>query len=159
MELTFDKIYSDLGTLYLPGFVVFSISFASFGIRQIKQKGLDGIIYLIIALFFIAAHAYFLIEHPFRIFPGSVLDGISFIKWIELILAPPVILVFLISGLYAFIKTAFKEGLEKIFFGLTLYCFLYMLGGAWPLNIKAALAVIWLILFFGVEIKGTPERH
>jgi len=144
--------------MYLPGFVAFSISFASVGLKQIKQKGYDGIIYLIIALFFMAAHAYFLIEQPFRIFPGSVLDGINFIKWIELVLAPPVILVFLLSGLYAFVKSAFKEGLVKIFFGLTLFCFLYMLGSAWPLSVKAALTVFWLILLFVVEIKGTPER-
>ena len=159
MELTFDKIYSDFGTLYLPGFVAFSISFASVGLKQIKQKGYDGIIYLIIAIFFIAAHAFFLIEHPFRILPGSVLDGIEFIKWIELVLAPPVILVFLISGLFAFIKTAVNEALVKIFFGLTLYCFLYMLGDTWPLNAKAALTVIWLILLFMVELKETPERN
>ena len=158
MELTINKIYSDPGIIYLPGLVAFSITFASIGLKHIRRRGYDGIIYLILALFFLAAHAYLVVEHPFRIFPGTVLDGIEFFKWIELILAPTVIFIFLLSGVYAFIRTTFREGLVKLFFGLTLYCFLYMLGVSWPIDAKAALTFIWLIMLFVVEIKGMAER-
>ena len=42
-------------------------------------------------------------------------------------------------------------GLIKMFFGLTLFCFLYMLGESWPTDIKIILSGIWLLILFKTE--------
>jgi hypothetical protein len=44
------------------------------------------------------------------------------------------------------------DGLVKLFFGLTLLCYLYILGANWPLDIRAVLTLVWLGFFFKTEM-------
>lgn len=158
MELTFQKIYSDCSYLILPGFIAVSFSFTSAGLRHLRHKGYEGIVYFILALFFMVAHACFIFEIPCRFFPVSALTGISLGKWTDLILIPALLITFILSGLYAFIRTYFNEGLLKIFFGLTLYCYLFMLDINWPENFRIGLVFIWFLFFIIIEIRTAGKK-
>ncbi|MDD5424926.1 MAG: hypothetical protein PHN52_00350 [candidate division Zixibacteria bacterium] len=158
MELSFHKIYSDCSYLFLPGLVAVSFSFTSAGLRHIRQKGYEGIVYFILALFFMVAHACFIFEIPCRFFPVSALTGISLGKWTDLILVPALLFTYILSGIYAFIRTSFNEGLIKIFFGLTLYCYLFMLGINWPENFRIGLVFIWFLFFIIIEIRTAGKK-
>ena len=157
MELTLDRIYFNLSNLYLPGFIAVSITFASVGIKELKGRGFDAFVYFVISLFFIAAHFYFLFDHALRLPIGSGFINIDIYLWLELFLAPVTITVFILRGLFGFIKTNFRNGMIKIFFGLTLFCYLYMLGSGWPVEIKCALSLFWLVILFSLEIKPVKE--
>lgn len=159
MELSFDHVYmNNLSNLFLPGFVAVSISFASAGLKGLKSRESDSLIYILISLFFIAAHFYFLFDHALRLPFGSAFVNVSAFAWFEYLLAPTTILVFLLSGIFAFYKTRFKNGLIRIFFGLTLYCYFYMLDIDWPIQAKAALVLLWLMVLFYLEIRPVEEK-
>jgi len=59
---------------------------------------------------------------------------------------------FLARGLFNFARYESYDGLVKLFFGLTLFCFVFMLGSNWPLDVRAILALIWVAVFFKVEL-------
>jgi len=157
MELTFDRIYFNLSNLFLPGFIAISLSFALVGIKELKSRGFDGLVYIVISLFFIAAHFYFLFDHALRLPIGSGFINIDTYLWLELFMAPVTITVFILQGLFGFIKTNFGNGMIKIFFGLTLFCYMYMLGAGWPIEIKCSMTLFWLVILFSLEIKPVVE--
>ena len=41
----------------------------------------------------------------------------------------------------------------KVFFGLTLLCYLYMVGQSWPIDVKGILTIIWLTMLFKTELS------
>lgn len=159
MEQNFDRIYLSLSNFFLPGFVAVSLSFASIGLKELKNRGFEGLVYILLSLFFIAVHFYFLLNQSFGLPFSSGLINVNAYSWLKLCLAPVTVLVFILLGLYNIIKTSFKNGLIKIYFGLTLYCYLYMLGAGWPDGIKCSLTLFWLIVMFYLEMKPVAESQ
>jgi len=137
----------------LSGFLMAALFFLMVGIRELKQHAYEGLLYIVISLFFVVAHIFYLFNIPNDNLLLMVMNQISFWHWAFMILAPVLIVLYLLLGLFHFLAVNIRVGLLKIFFGLTLLCYLFMLGTNWPLDVKGILTFIWFFIWFEVELS------
>ncbi len=125
--------------------------FAAIAYREVRDGYMHGMLYYFVAIFFAAAHfAMILIaKTPFAssaFQPPSDLFG-----WLNIAVGPALIALFIGLGSFRMAIAQYRYGLLRLFFGLTLLCYLYMIGPDWPLDIKAFICVAYVIAWFEVE--------
>ncbi|KAA3634506.1 MAG: hypothetical protein DWP97_06905 [Calditrichaeota bacterium] len=152
--INFVKDYSYLLLLFS---LSASLFFFMAGIRELKQRCMEGFLYLAIALFFVAAHFVYLFQLPLESVTAYYLHAVNFWSWIVILLAPSMIILFILFGLFAICIDQIRNGLVKIFFGMTLLCYLYMLGPEWSADIKGIIAFLYSLIWFELEIRTTGE--
>jgi hypothetical protein len=74
-------------------------------------------------------------------------------NWMVVLAAPALITLYLVLGAMHCVLFRFHQGLYGIFFGLTLLCYVYLVGGEWPVDAKAILTLIWGITWFNLELS------
>jgi hypothetical protein len=154
MEHELILIFTRTSAIYLSGLMAAALFFAMAGIREIKLEKLDGLLYAALAAFFLAAHFYYLLNLPDKTPLGSSENLAIFWQWIVAVLAPALIALYLVIGLVNFALAHVRTGLVKMFFGLTLVCFLYVLGQSWALDIKGIVTAVWCLVWFDVELEA-----
>ncbi len=145
-------LLADWSFLLLCGMVTAALFFLMVGLRELRSLRLEGFLYLMLAIFFGSCHLYYLFNLPIDAPSAFWLSKISFWDWCVQIFAPALIVLFLLLGIVNFGFSRFKAGLIKIFFGLTLVCYLFMVGIAWPTDVKGVMAVVWSFIWFDVEL-------
>ncbi len=153
MEHELTRIFTLNTSLYLSGLIAAALFFGMVGIRELQVKRLDGFLYLALSLFFFVAHFLYLFNLPDKTPIGSSENLDMFWQWLVSVFAPALIALYLVVGIYNFILAHVKLGLVKMFFGLSLICFLYLLGQNWAVDIKGILTVLWCLVWFDVEFQ------
>jgi hypothetical protein len=156
MERSIAAILIDGSLFQLSCMIGMALFFAIVGLREIRDERPEGYLFLTLSLFFLLAHALFLSNLPTSDYTWQMLSELSFWSWLVLLFAPALITLFLVRGLLNFAMSRSRIGTVKIFFGLTLFCYLYMVGSHWPLDVRGLLTTIWLILLFRLEL-GVAE--
>ena len=146
-------IYTEYTYLVLTLFLSASLFFLMAGIRELKDYCLEGLLYLTIFFFFGIAHYLFLINLPISSQMSFQFAQITFWQWLIILFAPSLIILFLLIGIFNFFVEQFQAGLIKIYFGLTLLCFLYMLGTSWAPDIKGIITLLFCLIWFEVELR------
>ena len=153
MEHSIVEIFADGSRLQLSGLIGLALFFLIVGFREIRDEQPEGYLYLTLSLFFLGIHAFFLTNLPNDgLWEGSF-PQFGFWTWLVLLLAPALITLFLLRGVFGFFAARSREGLVKVFFGLTLLCYLYMVGQSWPIDVKGILTIIWLTMLFKTELS------
>ena len=74
-------------------------------------------------------------------------------SWLTILFAPALIVLFITFGLLNFVLDYFRIGLIKLFFGLTLLCYIFMLGQEWAFDVRGIITIIFCLIWFEVELK------
>ncbi len=153
MEATLLQIYANGSLIMLSGLVAAALFFVMVGLRELRDDQMEGLLYLILGLFFFGAHFYYLMNLPDPTPMGAqaTLDRVW--GWLSVIFAPALIGLFVLIGLFNFAVTQVKLGLTKLFFGVSLVAYLYLLGAGWAIDIKGILTVVWTMIWFNVELE------
>lgn len=151
------NVFTDYSYLLLLFSLSASLFFFMAGIRELKQNCMEGLLYLTIALFFAAAHVVYLFQIPLDSTTAYYFHTMNLWSWIVILLAPAMIVLFILFGLFAFCLDQIRNGLVKIFFGMTLLCYLYMLGPEWSADVKGIIAFLYALIWFDLEIRTTGE--
>lgn len=157
MEHALAEIFANGALIQVAAMLAGALFFLLAGIMEVRDEHPEGFLFLVLALFFGAGHVVCLLNIPAHLGPvGSSMDfGIW--AWLTLQLAPALIILFVVRSLLDFVLSRRYRGLVKLFFGLTLVCYLYLLGSGWPVDVRGILALVWLTLFFKVELDVAPE--
>ena len=142
---------------YLAGLLAAALFFAMTGIKELKIKRFEGIIYLALSLFFIFAHILFFISSGAEYQLLSYISQLSIAKWMIALFAPALIFLYILFGLFNFVSLRISEGIIKIFIGIAMITILYSLGVGWPELIKVPLILLSLIAWFGIELSAVEE--
>jgi len=149
------EIFAD-GTFYqLSGLAGLILFFVMCGIRELRNNCSEGYFYLTVAIFLAVAHAV-LLDNALAAEPElPFLSGLNVWLWLVVLLAPALIVLFIIRAMVSFVTLDGREGLVKLFFGVTLMCFLYMVGVNWPSDIRGLVTVVWVGFLFKTELAIT----
>lgn len=129
------------------------IFFAMAGLRELNCRELQGCLFLATSLFFAALHLVYLNNLSPTVLASLGMSQIDLWQWLTQILAPVIIALFLIYGMIRMVHSV-RAGMIKLFFGLTLFCYLYMVGANWPIDVKGILAIVYTGFFFDVSLKS-----
>ncbi len=148
IDQTLQEIFTSGVYLMLIGLVAASLFFAMAGFSELSSRALEGLLFLALAVFFFCLHLFLLFNHPAHseMIPGPL-------HWCIAILAPVLIGLYLLMGLVSFVSSHTRPGLVKIFFGLTLLCYLYMLGAGWSADTKTILTAWYGGIWFNLELR------
>ena len=151
MDYSLTLIFCSGSYLLLTSFLAASLFFLMVGYRELKEGHLEGLLLVAFAVFFAAAHAYYLLNiptgSPFAMSAGEL----NLWSWLTVLFAPALIALFVLVGLVNFLTNHPRLGLVKLFFGLTLLCFLYMLGPDWPQDVRGIVAGMYFLSWYNVE--------
>lgn len=147
------SLHGNITYYFLCGMIAASLFFLMAGIRELKEICLEGLLYLTTAFFFLAAHFLYLFNLPHTGELAYFLAHLNFWVWVVLIFAPALIVMFIILGLVSFIFENYRGGMTKIFFGLSLLCYIYMLGTTWPVDLKAIVTIVFTYIWFQIELE------
>ncbi len=153
MEYTIAHVVSNGTYLLLAGLVAAALFFAMAGLRELQSVSLEGILYLALSMFFITVHLYLLSNLPPDGILGLMIAKLTLWTWLGLLYAPGLIALFVLMGLFSFCTEKYHCGLVHIFFGLTLLCYLYMIGSNWPVDVKGILTLIYGLVWFNLELR------
>jgi hypothetical protein len=155
MDHILNNIFGNGFAIGLSGLIAAALFFCMVGIRELADDRHEGLLYVVLGLFFMAAHFYLLTNLPAyqQTGVGTVENLMKVWNWLVMIFAPALIGLFLLIGLYNFVITQVKIGLTKMFFGLSLTAFLYWLGAEWAMDIRGILTVVWTLIWFDVEFE------
>jgi len=156
MEGTIQNIMAGSNTLQLYGLLTAALFFAMVGFRELRDERLDGLLFVVMAAFFAFAHVFYLVQLPPESALAGIITHVEIWKWLAFVLAPVLIFLYLLFGLYSFICSHYRDGLLKLFFGLTLLCYLYMVGQHWDVDVKGILTLTWTLIWLDVEL-GTAH--
>lgn len=152
MEQQLLSIFADGSLVIMVGTIAAALFFGMAGIRETREIKLEGLLYLALSLFFFCMHFYYLLNLPANALPGSVQNQQMIWGWMVSILAPALIFLFLLIGLFNVIVTHLQIGLLKLLCGATLGGLLYFLGPGWAMDIKAILTAFWSFIWLEVEL-------
>lgn len=153
MEQHLEYIFAGSSFLILSGLAAAALFFAMAGLREVRESCQEGLLYLALSLFFALAHFFLLFNTTSTNCISRAVAQPDFWSWLISLLAPALIILFLGFGLFSFLTARFREALVKTFFGLTLACYLYMLGPQWPVDVRGILILIWCGTWFDLELK------
>ncbi len=153
MEHELTIIFTRTAAIYLSALIAAALFFAMAGIREIRQEKLDGLLLVAVSIFLLMAHFYYLMNLPDKTPLGSPQNLAMIWQWLVVVLAPGLVALYLVTGLFNFALKHVRAGLVKMFFGLTLVCFLYMLGETWAVDLKGIVTAVWCLLWFDVELE------
>jgi len=151
MDQQLASIFANLSSLLLIGALVAALFFAGAGLRELKSGFLQGFLLLSAAVFFVAAHLYYLFNIPEGSRFAAQVGGLDFWRWGAILLAPALIVIYLLRGIFDLTRRQRQEALTRLFFGLTLLCFVYMVGHAWPSDLKTIVTGFYGFVWFEIE--------
>lgn len=151
MTPTLNEIFAG-GNWFLAGALLWAtLFFLIVGIRELQHGFSEGYLLLTLSAFFGIAHVAVTVNGIDQgMLPG--LGEFNAWTWLAGLLAPVLVSIFCLRGLTNLAFLERREGLIKVFFGLTLLCYLYMLGNGWPVDVRAILALVWLGFLFKTEL-------
>lgn len=145
------EIFADSTFYQLSGLAGLTLFFVLAGIRELRDDSPQGYLYMTIAIFLAIGHAVVL-ENALTCDPRpAVFSHLDLWVWLVALLAPALIALFLIRSLVSFVLADAREALVKLFFGLTLLCYLYMLGNNWSVDVRGILTIVWIGFLFKTE--------
>jgi len=148
-------IFADITFYQLSGLLGLALFFVLAGIREIRTECSEGYLYLTVAVFLAVAHA-IILENALSCDPRpAALLGLNVWLWLVLLAAPALIVLFVWRSAVSFFALDAREGLVKLFFGLTLLCYLYLVGADWPADVRGLLTIVWIGFFFKTEMAVT----
>lgn len=159
MDLLFGNLFDFSTFLYLTGLLTAALFFAKSGIRDIKLGHYDGLVYIALSLFFVAAHVVFLFAGKADNTLFSFASRLDLTSWFVLLFAPALVILYLVFGLYDFIRMNLFEGFVRVFFGATLIGFLYIIGVDWAVSLKAFLTMLYCGAWIMLEISTFKEAQ
>lgn len=148
-----ENIFADASNFLVTGLVAAVLFFAMVGLRDLKDNQMHGFLFIVLAIFFACVHLFYLLNIPPDSLMAKPFANFGFWGWLAAVLSTALIGLFLIIGLFNFIMSHFRVAALKIFFGLTLICYLYMIGSNWPVDVKGILTIIWVWFWFEIELK------
>jgi len=118
-------------------------------VKDLRQGHPEGFLYLTLAIFLgVGQFVAFEASTEMQTSERSMI-----LPWAFKVFIPALLSLFFFRSLVAFALGKGREGLVKTFFGVTLVCFLYMLGDAWPVDVKLILACLWIFFLFKSELS------
>jgi hypothetical protein len=152
MDQTLAQILVNATVLQMSGLIALALFFFVVGWRETRDHRPMGLFFLAFAFFLLLGHVVQLsdlsISGPLR----TPLAHMNVWTWLAVFLTPALIGLYVVRGMVGLAGSALREGIVKLFFGLTLLCYVYMIGHDWPVDVKAILTVIWLLVFFKLEL-------
>lgn len=152
MEQQLITIFTEGSFVIMVGTIAAALFFGMVGIRETREIRLEGLLYLALSAFFFSMHFYYLLNLPSNALPGSIQNQQMIWSWMVAILAPALIALFLMIGVFNVIVTHLRIGLLKLLCGATLGGLLYILGPSWAMDIKAILTAFWSFIWLEVEL-------
>jgi len=137
----------------LAGMLCLSMFFARAGLRDVANSFLEGILFVALAVFFFCAHLFLLLDLSIQSSLGGLAADLNVWQWLALIYAPSLIFLFIVMGAMSFFSRQHQAGLVKLFFGLTLLCYLFMIGNNWPADCKGILTILYGGVWFNLELR------
>jgi len=148
-------IFANSTFYQLSGLAGLILLFIVIGIREVRNNCPEGYFYLAVAVFLAVAHAV-LLDNALSSSPElPFLANLNVWYWLVVLLAPALIVLFVVRAVVSFVTLDSREGLVKLFFGTTLLCYLYMIGVNWPADVRGILTVVWVGFLFKTEIAIT----
>ena len=148
-------IFANSTFYQLSGLAGLILLFIVIGIREVRDDCPEGYFYLTVAVFLAVAHAV-LLENALSSSPElPFLTNLNVWHWLVVLLAPALIVLFVVRSLVSFVVLDSREALVKLFFGVTLLCYLYMIGVNWPADIRGMLTIVWIGFLFKTEMAIT----
>ena len=126
-------------------------------LRSFKKNAVESLVYFTLSAFFWALHLIWVFYPP----PESILYccvSINFWSWIVFLFSPALAIVFLINSMYWFAKDGGWPALMRLFFAVTLPCFLYMVGQEWSIVVKGFFGLVWTYFLIRVEFPPKPKK-
>jgi hypothetical protein len=154
MDQTVAQIMTSGSILQLSGLLGLALFFVVIGWREVRDENAFGVFFLALAIFFLAGHIIQLTCYPKTGPLAAAISSLDGWSWLASFLAPALVGLFLIRGIGGMLGDDIRVGLVKLFFGLTLVCYLYMLGESWPVDVRAVIAILWLVAFLKMEVGG-----
>ncbi len=149
MEQELIKIFTDVTLLQLMALLAGSLFFAAVDFRVYQEDQFESVLYMALSVFFLIAHIFYLFSIP----PDYLhLNLQNPWYWFVSLLAPALIFLLLSFALFGFVTTHVWEGGIKLFFGLTLFCYLFMLGSHWPIDIRGILTIVYSGIWIRLEL-------
>lgn len=144
------QIFTDAAYFQLSALLAGGLFFFMVGLRELTDEQFYGYFFGALGFFFFCLHAVFLFSLPAA---SSPLQHITVWQWLIAFMAPALIALFLLFGFFNMLMSHVRAGMVKVFFGLTLLCYLFMLGGNWPSDVRGILVLIWSMVWFDVELS------
>lgn len=153
MEETFTYLTSNSNFYFLTGLITMALFFTIAGLKDLNMNLHEGLLFIAMAIFFFSYHLYLLFNISSNSTIANINGEINLWIWLAALLAPAIITLFLLSGIVSLLKSLRQSGLVKIFFGLTLLCYVYMLGQGWATDIKGILTVVYSGVWINLELR------
>jgi hypothetical protein len=147
------RFFSDVTVYHNVGLISGILFFLMLGIRQIRDDQPIGYLLLTLSLILVIGHGYYLENLPkdHQLFHST--SGPVIFAWLIKLSAPALSLLFVLFGLLSLARSEYRASLIKIFFGLSLFSYLFLLGPAWPLDVRALVTLLWCLIWFDVELR------
>jgi len=151
IDVELGQILSD-GSFYLVvGLLAATLFYAMVGFRETRNGQFHGLLFLLLSSFFMTLIGYYVGCLPDDEPLGQLLSSLDMWGWLVVMAAPVLIGLFILFGLIRFCFSDFRNGLIRLFFGVTLVFFLYMAGNNWPLDLKGIIVMLWSLSWFEIE--------
>jgi hypothetical protein len=147
----FSLVFANYINVQLTALLAGVLFFAMIGFRELKSEDFTGLVYILLAMFFLCIHGYLLWDQSFE---NSNIQQVGFWQWSVRYLAPALIALFMVLGGVSFIMARYGAAIVKILSGLVLVGLLFFLGVSWPIAMKGAAVLIWSGLWFRVELRA-----
>ena len=153
MEHAIDLMLSSTEFFLLTGLLATGLFFMMAAIRDLMNDCYQGLMYLPLALFFGAAHGFYLWQLPIDSTFSILLADLNIWTWTTYVLAPTLVMLFVVLGIFNLVRINITAAVVKIFFGLTLVTYLFMLGTNWPGDVKGIITIIYCLTWFHLEFE------
>ena len=145
-------IFAKSAQMHQVIFVAAIIFFAMASIRSMSHDEMDSGLNIALTFFFLAGHILSVTFFPDNSPVPNPFATLNVWQWMVMLAAPALIVLYVIMGTLHLCLYRIRQGVYSIFFGSTLACYLYWLGGGWPLDVKAFLALAWGLTWFKLEL-------
>lgn len=157
MESTLLNILANTQSIQLIALLAAALFFTAMAIDELSHERLEGLLFAVLSVFFIGAHFYFLINLPEGSLLLTIVTELQIWRWITTFLAPALIILFLSLGIWSIVLRQRQAALVKLFFGLTLLCFVFMIGYKWQIDARGIITLLFGLTWVNVEIAATSE--
>jgi len=146
-------IFAHSAVAHVSALVAVFLFFLMAGLRSLKNQEPKGFLFFTLALFFFLIHLFYIANSPDDSSAADPFRDWSIWNWIVVLATPALIVLYLVLGAIHCVLFRFHRGLYRIFFGMTLLCYVYMVGGQWPVDARAILTLIWGVTWFNLELN------
>ena len=146
-------LLTDINYIVLVLMLSASLFFLMAGIRSLRNACFEGLLFVAVALFFVVAHIFYLNNLPISSEVSFLIRRFDIWVWLTYLFAPSLIVLFISFGIVNFFLDYFQFGLIKIFFGMTLLCYLFMIGNTWPFDVRGIITILFSFAWFEVELS------